>query len=37
MVVKLDIMNKINNSSIMKVSEENPATTHTRDRYVFFI
>jgi len=26
-------MNKINGSAIRKVSAENPATTHTRDRY----
>ena len=25
-------MNKINGSAMMKVSAENPATTHTRDR-----
>jgi len=26
-------MNKINGSAIRKVSAENPATAHTRDRY----
>ena len=26
-------MNKINGSANMKVSTENPATAHTRDRY----
>jgi len=27
-------MNKINDSAIRKVSAENPATAHTRDRYL---
>jgi len=29
-------MNIINGSAIRKVSAENPATTHTRDRYLQF-
>ena len=30
-------MNKINGSANMKVSAKNPATAHTRDRYVGLI
>ena len=33
-VLKMNKMRNINNSVIMKVSVENPATTHTRNRYV---
>jgi len=29
-------MNKTNGSAIRKVSAENPATTHTRDRWASF-
>ena len=32
-VLKMNNMHKINNSTIMNRSAENPATTHTRDRY----
>ena len=32
-VLKMNNMNKINNSTIMNKSAENPATTHTYNRY----
>ena len=32
-VLKMNNMNKINNSAIMNKSAENPATTHTHNRW----
>ncbi len=33
-VLKMNNMNKINNSAIINKSAENPATTYTLDRYL---